>query len=133
MAGLPREKAGIGSAVNDTARELGGTLGVAAMGSLFASLYSRTVGAELAQLSMTEEQVKWCQGSVAAGMHAAKYAGKQFGSLAEDAIRNALIHGFLDGLHAASWLGAGFLFAGAVGCFWVLPPRNGDGFTRSVR
>ena len=55
MAGLPTEKAGIGSAVNDTVRELGGTLGVAAMGSLFASLYSRTVAIDLAQLSLPAE------------------------------------------------------------------------------
>ena len=32
-------KAGIGSAVNDTTRELGGTLGVAVIGSVFVSIY----------------------------------------------------------------------------------------------
>ena len=36
---LPLHKAGVGSAVNDTTRELGGALGVAVMGSLVASLY----------------------------------------------------------------------------------------------
>ena len=40
MGSLPPAKAGVGSAVNDTARELGGTLGVAIIGSLFASVYS---------------------------------------------------------------------------------------------
>jgi hypothetical protein len=37
---LPRARAGVGSAVNDATRELGGTLGVAVVGSLFASLYA---------------------------------------------------------------------------------------------
>src|SRR5207248_8976770 len=39
MASLPLRKAGVGSAVNDTTRELGGALGVAVLGSLLASGY----------------------------------------------------------------------------------------------
>ena len=39
MGSLPPEKAGVGSAVNDTTRELGGTLGVAVLGSVFSSVY----------------------------------------------------------------------------------------------
>jgi EmrB/QacA subfamily drug resistance transporter len=37
---LPPARAGVGSAVNDATRELGGTLGVAVVGSLFASRYA---------------------------------------------------------------------------------------------
>ncbi|RYJ06644.1 MAG: DHA2 family efflux MFS transporter permease subunit [Actinomycetales bacterium] len=37
---LPPARAGVGSAVNDATRELGGTLGVAVVGSIFASQYS---------------------------------------------------------------------------------------------
>jgi hypothetical protein len=37
MESLPLGKAGVGSAVNDTTRELGGALGVAVLGSLLAS------------------------------------------------------------------------------------------------
>jgi hypothetical protein len=39
IASLPLNKAGIGSAVNDTTRELGGALGVAVVGSVLASIY----------------------------------------------------------------------------------------------
>ncbi|MBX3314070.1 MAG: MFS transporter [Actinobacteria bacterium] len=39
MGSLSADKAGIGSAVNDTTRELGGTLGVAVIGSVFTSIY----------------------------------------------------------------------------------------------
>jgi EmrB/QacA subfamily drug resistance transporter len=42
---LPPERANVGSAVNDTARELGGALGVALVGSIVASLYSSRLGA----------------------------------------------------------------------------------------
>jgi EmrB/QacA subfamily drug resistance transporter len=45
MGSLPREKAGVGSAVNDTTREIGGALGVAILGSILAASYSATVGA----------------------------------------------------------------------------------------
>ncbi|MDO9455172.1 MFS transporter [Nocardioides sp.] len=44
---LPPARAGVGSAVNDATRELGGTLGVAVVGSLFASLYGDRLAALL--------------------------------------------------------------------------------------
>jgi EmrB/QacA subfamily drug resistance transporter len=40
MASLPVGKAGVGSAVNDTTRELGGALGVAVLGSVSAAAYA---------------------------------------------------------------------------------------------
>lgn len=40
MGSVPRERAGVASAVNDISRELGGTLGVAITGSVFISLYT---------------------------------------------------------------------------------------------
>jgi EmrB/QacA subfamily drug resistance transporter len=40
METLPLDQAGVGSAVNDTTRELGGALGVAVMGSILASRFS---------------------------------------------------------------------------------------------
>jgi EmrB/QacA subfamily drug resistance transporter len=39
MGSLPRERAGVGSAVNDTTRQVGGALGVAVLGSVFAARY----------------------------------------------------------------------------------------------
>ena len=47
MGVVPRAKAGVGSAVNDTTRLLGGTLGVAVIGSVYASLYSSRLTAHL--------------------------------------------------------------------------------------
>ena len=37
MGALPKAKAGIGSAMNDVVREVGGTLGVAVLGSLLST------------------------------------------------------------------------------------------------
>ena len=43
MQSLPLEKAGVGSAVNDTTREVGGALGVAVFGSIVASQFHSSV------------------------------------------------------------------------------------------
>jgi len=40
MSSLPLAKAGVGSAVNDTTRQMGGALGVAVIGSVLASIYT---------------------------------------------------------------------------------------------
>ena len=54
MGSLSADKAGIGSAVNDTTRELGGTLGVAIVGSVFASVYSGRLGSSSALAGLPE-------------------------------------------------------------------------------
>ena len=40
MGALPKAKAGIGSAMNDVVREVGGTLGVAVLGSVLTSSFA---------------------------------------------------------------------------------------------
>ena len=48
MGSLPKAKAGVGSAVNDTTREVGGALGVAILGSLLAAGYHSSMDASAA-------------------------------------------------------------------------------------
>ena len=47
MMSLPMNKAGVGSAVNDTTREVGGAIGIAAIGSIVASVYRHSLGSAL--------------------------------------------------------------------------------------
>src|ERR1700744_2041206 len=47
MGVVPKAKAGVGSAVNDATRLLGGSLGVAGIGGVSASLYARRLTSEL--------------------------------------------------------------------------------------
>lgn len=44
MSSLPREKAGVGSAVSNTIRQVGGALGVAILGSLLSAIYRGQIG-----------------------------------------------------------------------------------------
>ncbi len=118
MGSLPTDKAGIGSAVNDTTRELGGTLGVAVVGSVFSSIYVASLGdgQVFGQLSgaaqeATEESV------VAAGQIA-----PQLGSAAPVFLRE-VSDAFLSGLGVACLVVAGVSFAGALFAVRFLPAR----------
>lgn len=51
MGSVPRAKSGVGSAVNDLSRELGGALGVAVLGSVISSIYRHDISDRLSSLS----------------------------------------------------------------------------------
>jgi MFS transporter, DHA2 family, multidrug resistance protein len=50
MASVPREKAGQGSAIGNTMRQLGGALGVAVLGSILSSAYRTSITPHLAHI-----------------------------------------------------------------------------------
>ena len=52
MGSLPLFKAGVGSAVNDTTRQVGGALGVAVIGSVLATTYGNRIGDFLTSLGL---------------------------------------------------------------------------------
>jgi MFS family permease len=62
MSSLPRDKAGVGSAINDTSRELGSALGIAVMGTILTNEFPRhlpplvlqAVGTDTARRSVAE-------------------------------------------------------------------------------
>src|SRR3546814_6177152 len=57
MSGVPMRQAGVGSAMNDTTRELGGALGVAVLGALVTSSYASSLGDSVANLSASDRAV----------------------------------------------------------------------------
>jgi len=110
---LPPARAGVGSAVNDATRELGGTLGVAVVGSLFASVYAghladkafgRLPGAALAQ----------AQDSVGA---AVAIAG------GDPRLVTAMQDAFMSGLSTSCMVIGTLCLLGAVGALVFLPGR----------
>ncbi|MGB6457794.1 MAG: DHA2 family efflux MFS transporter permease subunit, partial [Streptosporangiaceae bacterium] len=68
MGALPPGKAGVGSAVNDTTREVGGTLGVAIVGSVLSSTYGSHLGTALTRLGVPRPAAAQARESVAAGL-----------------------------------------------------------------
>ena len=74
MGAVPRAKSGVGSAVNDLSREMGGALGIAVLGSVLASIYRAEIVHRLAALPAgVRDQAHT---SVVATFHSADAAAK---------------------------------------------------------
>src|SRR6201996_7302248 len=119
MGSLPADKAGIGSAVNDTTRELGGTLGVAIVGSVFASVYARRIDSSSALAALPADLGSTMKQSTAA---AYRVIGQLPVAQAAGA-RDAVNHAFLGGMQIGSLVCAAFALAAAVVVAVLLPAR----------
>ena len=85
MGSLPPAKAGVGSAVNDTTREIGGALGVAVLGSVMASTYRPRVSEAIAGFPVPAEAANAITDQVGAAMRAAAEIGGEPGRALADA------------------------------------------------
>jgi predicted MFS family arabinose efflux permease len=119
MGSLSADKAGVGSAVNDTTRELGGTLGVAIVGSVFASIYSSRLGSNAAVSALPEQARATMERSMAA---AQQVIGQLPAPVIPD-VRAAVNTAFLDGLQVGTLVSAGIAAAAAVVVAVLLPAR----------
>jgi hypothetical protein len=95
MSAVPREKAGVGSAVSNTIRQLGGALGVAALGAVISSVYrsqlgNATDGLPSAAASAAKESISGAYG-------VAEHAGPAAGALVQHAN-----DAFITAMHYAS-------------------------------
>jgi hypothetical protein len=117
MGALPKEQAGVGSAVNDTTREVGGAIGIAVLGSVFSAVYSAHMGDVAATLPGAAGVA--ARDSIGGALAVAEQVGGAAGAAISTAARSA----FVDGMAAASLIGVGFAVAGvAVALAW-LPAR----------
>src|SRR5215207_7793221 len=117
MGALPLHQAGVGSAVNDTSREVGGALGVAIVGSMLSSLYSSDLDAKLP--ANVPSQVRDAAGqSVGAALQVSSQLGRVGAPLA-DAARES----FADAMSRASLVTAAVAVVGAVLAWRFLPAR----------
>jgi hypothetical protein len=117
MGALPPGKAGAGSAVNDTTRELGGTLGVAIVGSVMSSAYGSHVLAALTRLGAPAAVMSAARQSVVAGLDVAAHLPPGLRDAAAAAARQA----FMDGLRAGSLVAAAATTVAALATLAFLP------------
>ena len=99
MGTLPLDKAGVGSAVNDLSREVGGTLGVAVTGSVFVSLYGPRLTERFAQIpelgeSLSPEVVEVASNSVGAAYAVAQQVPAAAAAPMLQAVSDSFMHGF---------------------------------------
>ena len=123
MGSLPRAKAGVGSAVNDTTRQMGGAVGVAVFGSLMASHFHSTISDKLGSRLPAGlfSQVKDNVGQ-AVGVAKASPGARSFSSQIITAAHDT----FVSGLHQVGLVAAGITLIAAVGVWLFLPARALD-------
>ena len=89
MAALPDSKAGVGSALNDTTRQIGGALGVGVFGSMLNSIYSSNVTFAVSELS--GEMAAAAKNSVGAALQVATSLEAAAGQSLVSAANNAFV------------------------------------------
>jgi predicted MFS family arabinose efflux permease len=122
MSVVPTAKAGVGSAVNDATRLLGGTLGVAVIGSVYASLYASRLTSAL-PVSSPGTVARAAHTSVGAALTTASNLALAGHPALASAIHNAANAAFFHGFTAANYLAAGVAGAGAVMALVLLPAQ----------
>jgi EmrB/QacA subfamily drug resistance transporter len=122
MGSLPRAKAGVGSAVNDTTRQMGGAVGVAVFGSLMASHFHREIthkiGASLPAPLFAQVRDNVGQ---AVGIARQTPSGR-FSAQIVDAAGQS----FVSGIHIIGLVAAGITLIAAIGVAKFLPARARD-------
>ncbi|MEE3851434.1 MFS transporter [Gordonia sp. LSe1-13] len=122
MDALRPEQAGAGSAVNDTTRELGGTLGVAVLGSVLTSVYTAGVVDRLSALGLPRSITGLAEESVMAGVEVARNAP----AVAGDQMLVAVQEVFVDGLHSAVWVAVAITAVAAIAAAYLLRGAPGE-------
>jgi EmrB/QacA subfamily drug resistance transporter len=100
MASVPREKAGQGSAIGNTMRQLGGALGVAILGSILSSSYRGTITPQLERipaLAQHPSTLHDISASITATLSFAAHAGPAGNALAVHATS-----AFISAMHEAA-------------------------------
>ncbi len=122
MGSLPRAKAGVGSAVNDTTRQTGGAIGVAVLGSLLSSRYGPQLTSRLSGQVPDSLLHALTTGSIGGTLGAAGQAPAQLQPL----IATAAKASFVSGMHVAALVAAGVLLLAVTGVVKWLPAWADD-------
>ena len=122
MGAVPAAKAGVGSAINDATRILGATLGVAVIGSVYASVYRSQLDAVIAgKLSSSATNV--AHNSVGGAFETAAQLQAAHHSVLAEMLHHAASSAFFDGFSVACLLAAGVALAGAFMAAALIPAQ----------
>jgi EmrB/QacA subfamily drug resistance transporter len=117
MGSVPRQRAGVASAVNDTTRLTAGAIGVAVVGSVLSSGYRGAFTADGTAGSLPPELVEQAQASIANAAAVAHRLGGTEGERLLEVARQGFIDGASTGLLIASVVAA----LGAIAAWRFLP------------
>ena len=116
MGSLPRAKAGVGSAINDTTRQVGGALGVAVIGSVVTSVYSQRIFDLTAVFGLSGSQEAMAKSSLGGAQQVAASLGADAGAFVQ-----AANDSFVDAMSIGLRVGAAVSLFAAVMAWRFLP------------
>jgi EmrB/QacA subfamily drug resistance transporter len=122
MGSVADEQRGAAAGVNNTTRELGGTLGVAVFGSIFASAYAPRITNAFRRLPIPAGPKAESHQSVAAALTVIGHAPQA----ARPGLDSIVFTAFHSGLRVACLAGAGVAVLGALAAFRLLPGRPAE-------
>ncbi|MEU7109354.1 MFS transporter [Streptomyces stramineus] len=145
MGSFPEDQLGVGGAVNSTSIEMGGSLGIAILGTVLANSYSDNLSDAARKVAagggpkLPADALSTAQDSVGAGLAVAKEVGKQvaagaapkvgqekaaaMGAQQAQTVVEAVHKAFADAVAHTSVIGAVVLGAGTVLVAFLLPRR----------
>ena len=112
----------MGSAMNDTTRELGGALGVAVLGAILSAAYASNIKDVASKLPAAAQEA--VEGSLASAVAVADKMGDAAGPLL-----HAAKEAWMSGLGTASLVAAAIIFVSGVIAFIALPKHTKDSDT----
>src|SRR6266516_3318178 len=126
MGSLPPAKAGVGSAMNDTTRQVGGALGVAVLGSVLSSAYHDKITPALSRLprpaaSAARDSVGEALGVASRLGSSGSATGAAAGRHLAEIARGSFVHAMND----VALVAAGVALLGAIVALTLLPARDG--------
>jgi MFS family permease len=121
MGSLPRAKAGVGSAVNDTTRQIGGAMGVAIIGSIVSSLYGPRITETFEEVGLSGERVEAAKDGLGRALEVASDPSLP------DNVRAHIVSGaydaFMAGVRPGLLVAAGVVLFGSAVVWKFLPAR----------
>ena len=121
MGSLPKEKAGIGSAMNDTTRQVGGALGVAVLGSITAASYHASIDGSSVVAALPAQAQAAAHDSIGGAVAVAHQLPVGGAQLIADASQS-----FVHAMNSTVLIGAAIALAGALVALLFLPARASE-------
>jgi EmrB/QacA subfamily drug resistance transporter len=120
MGSLPRAKAGVGSAMNDTTRQTGGAIGVAVIGSVLASKFRSSMVSGGRARHLPSAVISATRSDIATALRVAKTPlGKPVAPVIVSLARSSFVASF----HVAALVGTAVIVVAALCVFRWLPAR----------
>ena len=128
MSSLPPNRAGVGSAMNDTTRQMGGALGIAVLGALMNGSYR----AALVSFSGTQGVTEVVLEQIRSSIQGAHLVAANFGTELANQIVLASNQAFVGGMREALLVGGIFMVIASITAWLTLPSKNAASSEASI-